>query len=64
MLPASALILLLCLAAQPRSGLDVDASGFAARFDSGTPARPRGREDLGRMARRSNAALGSKDWMV
>jgi hypothetical protein len=36
MLPSSALILLLCLAAQTRSGLDVDAPGFAARFDSGT----------------------------
>ena len=36
MSPSSALILLLCLAAQSRSGLDVDAPGFAARFDAGT----------------------------
>ena len=36
MLPSSALILLSCLAAQPRSGLDVATPGFAARFDAGT----------------------------
>jgi len=39
MLTDLALVVLACLAADARSGLDVDARGFTAGFDAGTLVR-------------------------